>query len=192
MTTTSDAHFDGPGLGHKLKEEFKPKNLFPSLITGSVTSILTVIESVSYAVLIFSGALSENISAGLSVALIAAAATGIVISLMSSYPGTIAVPQNKIAPILAVMAAAIVAGMPEGSGADQAFLTVIATIVICSISTGILLTILGTFKLGGLIRFDTLPCYRRVFGRHWLALAARINQSYDRNTCHLRYFAVFL
>jgi len=158
-----------------LKEEFHPSRLFPSLIASSISSILTVIESVSYAVLIFSGVLASNISAGIAVALIAAGVTGLITSVTSSYPGAIAVPQNKIAPILALIAAAVVAGMPEGATPDQTFLTVIAAIVISSLVTGLFLAALGVFKLGGLIRFIPYPVIAGFLaGTGWLLLLGSI------------------
>ena len=75
------------------KQELQPSRLFPNLISGGVTSVLTVIESVSYAALIFSGAMASDISTGIAVTLTSAAVAGLVMSLTSSYPGTIAVDQ---------------------------------------------------------------------------------------------------
>ncbi|MEJ2097892.1 MAG: hypothetical protein P8Y38_12330, partial [Deltaproteobacteria bacterium] len=112
MTTRTEARPEGFQPVSWFKDEFKPRNLVPNLVSGSVTGILTIIESVSYAALIFSGTMSAHLSTGIAIALTSAAVAGVVMSTTSSYPGTIAVPQNKIAPILALIAASIVTTMP--------------------------------------------------------------------------------
>ncbi|MCG6892075.1 MAG: cyclic nucleotide-binding domain-containing protein [Desulfobacteraceae bacterium] len=157
------------------KQEFQPSRLFPNLISGGVTSVLTVIESVSYAALIFSGAMASDISTGIAVTLTSAAVAGLVMSLTSSYPGTIAVPQNKIAPILALIAASIVATMPEGATHEQVLMTVIAAILLSTLATGLFMTALGAFGLGGLIRFIPYPVVAGFLaGTGWLLLLGSI------------------
>ncbi|MBI9085005.1 MAG: SLC26A/SulP transporter family protein [Desulfobacterales bacterium] len=158
-----------------LKEEFQPTRLIPNLVSGAVTAVLTIIESVSYAALIFSGAMAAHISTGIAVTLTAAAVAGLVMSMTSSYPGTIAVPQNKIAPILALIAAAIAATMPEGASDQQTLLTVIAAVVVSSVAAGLFMTALGTFGLGGLIRFIPYPVIAGFLaGTGWLLLLGSI------------------
>lgn len=158
-----------------LKEECQIRHLVPTLITGLVTAILTIIESVSYAALIFSGVLATHISTGIGVALTAAAVAGLIMSITSSYPGTIAVPQNKIAPILALIAASVVATMPAGATDEQTLLTVVAAIVISSLVTGLFMAALGLFKLGELIRFIPYPVIAGFLaGTGWLLLLGSI------------------
>lgn len=175
MTDIADLQSGKDGFVSWLKEELQPRLLIPSLISGAVTAILTVIESVSYAALIFSGVLAVHITTGIGVALTAAAVAGLVMSITSSYPGTIAVPQNKIAPILALIAASVVATMPTGATDEQTLLTVIAVIVISSLVTGLFLAALGVFKLGGLIRFIPYPVIAGFLaGTGWLLLLGSI------------------
>ena len=153
----------------------QPRRLIASLISGIVTAILTIVESVSYAALIFSGVLAVHLSIGIGVALTTAAAAGLVMSITSSYPGTIALPQNKVAPILALIAASVVATMPAGATDEQTLLTVIAAIVISSLVTGLFMAALGIFKLGGLIRFIPYPVIAGFLaGTGWLLLLGSI------------------
>ncbi len=162
-------------LFSRLQDELRPRRLIPNLISGSVTGILTIVESVSYAALIFSGVLAVHISTGIGVALTTAAVAGLIMSMTSSYPGTIALPQNKVAPILALIAASVVATMPAGATDEQILLTVIAAIVISSLVTGLFMAALGIFKLGGLIRFIPYPVIAGFLaGTGWLLLLGSI------------------
>jgi SulP family sulfate permease len=157
------------------RQEFEPRRLVQNLVSGAVTSVLTVIESVSYAALIFSGAMAAHISTGIAVTLTAAAVTGLVMAVTSSYPGTIALPQNKIAPILALIAGVIVATMPEGATDQQTLMTLLAAIVLSSLAAGLFMTALGTFGLGGLIRFIPYPVVAGFLaGTGWLLLLGSI------------------
>lgn len=175
MTDTADSQPGKNGFSSWLKHELQPSVLFPSLVSGSVTSILTIIESVSYAALIFSGDLAVHLSTGIGVTLTTAAIAGIVMSITSSYPGTIAVPQNKIAPILALIAAAVVLAMPGGAADENVLITVIAAIIISSLLTGLFMAALGVFKLGGLIRFIPYPVIAGFLaGTGWLLLLGSI------------------
>lgn len=152
----SDANTSPPpegGLWRELRSELKPERLVPSLMAGSVTSILAVVEAVSYGALIFSGVLAAHVSYGVSVTLTAAAVAGLVTALMGSYKGAVAFPQNQIAPILALVAAGVAAAMPAGASPDQTLLTVMGAIIFTSLVTGVSLGALGVFKLGRLIRF---------------------------------------
>ncbi len=177
MTSTADSQprISKDVFVSRIQEELRPRRLIPNLISGFVTAILTIVESVSYAALIFSGVLAIHLSTGIGVALTTAAAAGLVMSLTSSYPGTIALPQNKVAPILALIAASVVATMPPGATDEQTLLTVVAAIVVSSMVTGLFMAALGIFKLGGLIRFIPYPVIAGFLaGTGWLLLLGSI------------------
>ena len=175
MDKDAKAQAAGIRIGSWFKNEITPSRLIPNLISGIVTAVLTVIESVSYAALIFSGAMAAHISTGIAVTLTSAAVAGLVMSLTSSYPGTIAVPQNKIAPILALIAGTVVATMPQGASAQQVLMTVVAAVIVSSLAAGIFMTALGAFGLGGLIRFIPYPVIAGFLaGTGWLLLLGSI------------------
>ncbi len=175
MEAYAETKAAGNHLTSWLKEELQPSRLVSSLVAGGVTAILTVIESVSYAALIFSGAMAAHISTGIAITLTSAAVAGIVMTIGSSYPGTIAVPQNKIAPILALVAASIIATMPDGATAEQMLMTVVAAVLVSSFAAGVFMTALGVFKLGGLIRFIPYPVIAGFLaGTGWLLLLGSI------------------
>jgi sulfate permease, SulP family len=150
------AKTEKPSFKELIRIELEPARLLPSLTAGIVVGILTVIISVSFAALIFSGEMSEYLSPGIAIALITAVIAGGIISIFSTYAGTIAIPQAKVAPILALISASIITGM-AGQPKEVIFLTVVAAIFTASVFNGVLLTLMGKFKLGALIRFIPYP-----------------------------------
>jgi SulP family sulfate permease len=150
------------------------KSLVPALVAGVMTGTVVAILSTSFAVLIFSGSLAQYAGVGVGITLFTAAVVGAVVAVMSSYPGTIAFPQDKIAPILALMASMIVAGS-QGMPAENVFLTVIAALAAATLLTGLFLTGLGVFKLGGLIRFIPYPVIGGFLaGTGWLLIRGSV------------------
>ena len=76
--------------GHRLA------GLVPDLAAGSVSALVTLSYSISYAALIFSGpTLEPFVPAGLHVALIAAAVVALVVALLSSAPFAIGGPDSN-------------------------------------------------------------------------------------------------
>jgi SulP family sulfate permease len=78
-----------------------------------------------------------------------------VVAWLSSNPGAIAVEQDAPGAMLGVIAVGIIAALP--GVASRQFATVTMMIVITSLLTGLLLIVLGFFKLGGLARFLPYP-----------------------------------
>src|SRR5262249_24942740 len=106
--------------------------------------------------LIFTGPLDNFVAQGIWIGLFTALVVGFIVSLTSSYAGAIAIPQDRVAPILALMAASIVARMPRAAPPQkcQAALTAIGVV---SIVTGLFLLLLGRLRLGNLIRYIPYP-----------------------------------
>jgi SulP family sulfate permease len=125
------------------------------VIAGLIVGVVTVLVSVSLAALIFTGALSEHLVTGIALSLLSAAVIGAVVAATSSYAGTIAIPQDRTAPILALLVGFIAARL-QPSGADPVA-TVTAAIALSSLVTGAVLLVLGWFRLGDLIRFIRHP-----------------------------------
>lgn len=123
------------------------------LASGLLVGGLTIFVSVSLAALIFTGALAGHLERGVEMALISATLVGLIVSIAGSGAFTIAIPQDRTAPILAMMAASIVAAAPAGTNADQLFLGVLAAIVGTTLIVGIVLLSLGLGRAGDLMRF---------------------------------------
>jgi SulP family sulfate permease len=131
--------------------------LLPSVSVGIVSGILVIILQISFAALIFSGELTDQLSYGVGIVLFGASVIGAVAAMTSSYPGTVACLQGSPAVVLALMAGAVVAGMPASATPETKYFTVIAALGMVSFFSGILFWGLGRFKLGSLIRFVPYP-----------------------------------
>src|SRR5215469_2377295 len=121
-----------------------------------VTAAFTVIACSSFAALIFTGPLDKFVGQGIWIGLFTALVVGTIVALASSCPGVIAIPQDRVAPILALMAVSMVARMGTASAQEKA-LAVMAAIAVVSLITGSFLFVLGRLKLGNLIRYIPYP-----------------------------------
>jgi SulP family sulfate permease len=115
-----------------------------------------VIAAASFASLIFSGPLNGFVPIGIRMALTAAVVVGMLVSLTSSCPAVIAIPQDRIVPILALLAGAIAAQMPTASTEEKG-LAVISAVIMVTLITGLVLFGLGRLNLGNLIRYIPYP-----------------------------------
>ncbi|EME70238.1 Sulfate permease [Paramagnetospirillum caucaseum] len=146
-----------------------------ALVAGAVTGLVVVILSLSFAVLIFSGELAGHVGTAIGMALFTAVVVGALVALFGSYAGTIAFPQDKIAPILALMASMIVAETPPGTDPERLFATVATALMLATALTGLLLFALGHFRLGGFIRFIPYPVIGGFLaGTGWLLVKGAI------------------
>ena len=123
---------------------------------GVVVAVFTVIASASFAALIFSGPLNGFVATGIRMALTTAVLVGSIVAFRSSCRGAIAIPQDRVVPILAILAGSVVARMPAASAAEKG-MAVISAIVLVTLITGLFLYGLGRLRLGNLIRYIPYP-----------------------------------
>ena len=141
----------------QLAGEFQSKHLFPNIVAGLISGILTVIIEISLAALIFSGDLSRFVSNGIGITLFSSFVIGIVVALTSSLRGSVGIGQDIPAAILAPVAAGIAASLAPAATPEATYITVVAVIAVTSLVTGIGFLLMGIFRLGGLIRFIPYP-----------------------------------
>jgi sulfate permease, SulP family len=139
-----------------LQNEIKPDILFPSITAGLVASIITISLEISLAALIFSGDLGQFLAGGIGLMLFGAFAMGIVISLTTSLPGIIGVPQDTPAVIMGLVAAGISLSM-RGETPKAIYATVVAAISLTSVLTAVFFLFLGWFKASGFVRYIPYP-----------------------------------
>lgn len=142
-------------LGTQILQELQPSRLIPTLTAGAITGVLLVIYAISMAALIFKGPLADFIAIGIGLALFTAIGISIIVALTNAMPGIVIMPQDSPAIILAMMASAIATQLPEASPALLP--TVIMMMAVTTGVVGIVYFVLGTFKLGNLIRFIPYP-----------------------------------
>ena len=153
------------------------RNLTQAALTGSaglVVAVFTIVASASYAALIFHGPLEPYMPNGIWMGLVTAVIVGLLVAVTSSCQGAIAIPQDRIAPILALLSTSLMAGMAT-SPPDQVFLVVIAAVTLVTLITGLFLYGLGWLKLGNLIRYIPYPVIGGFLaGSGWLLVSGAL------------------
>lgn len=140
----------------RLQVGLQPQVWLSSLAAGLVTGIIGVIRAISYASLIFSGALAMHLPQGLGMTVVSTGLTILVVALTSTLPGIIATPLAAPTTILAIMAAAIAAELADAPSADV-LATVMVAIALSALLTGAMLLGLGLLRQGERIRFVPYP-----------------------------------
>lgn len=138
-------------------EEFQSKKLIPSLTAGLIIGVTDVSVEISLAALIFSGALAPFVAHGIGFILFGAFTILLVGALTSSIPGTITIPQDTPAAILALIAAGVVSNMSTSATLDETFTTAVTAIILTSLLAGLIFLLFGRFKLSGFARFIPYP-----------------------------------
>lgn len=141
----------------ELAAELRPDRLLLALTGGLVVGVVVVIVAISFGALIYSGELADFTSRGIGFGLLSAAVLGALVALGSSFRGMVATPQDSPAAIMALIAASIAAALPADAPREEVFATVVAAVSLTSVLTGVFFFALGSFKLGGLVRFIPYP-----------------------------------
>lgn len=133
--------------------------IIQDLAAGSVSALVTLSYSVSYAALVFSGpTLEPFLPAGLQVALLAAALVAFVVALCSSVPFAIGGPDSNATAVLAIMAASLTGLLAaRGFAGQQVAGTVLLMLAASAVLTGLLVFLLGVLRWGRLVRLLPYP-----------------------------------
>jgi SulP family sulfate permease len=134
-----------------------PSRLGAALATGLVVGLMTVINALAFAGLIFHDATPSALLPGISAVLLGAGAAAAVTALTSGQGGVIAAPLGSTAVgyILIANLPAHLPGFP-----DDPVLRAHMAVVLCGTATllaGIVFVLLGAFRLGSLARFLPYP-----------------------------------
>ncbi|MGB3311493.1 MAG: SulP family inorganic anion transporter [Nodosilinea sp.] len=163
----------------RLQAGLQPQVLLSSMAAGLVTGIIGVIRAISYASLIFSGALAVHLPTGLGLTVVSTGITILVVALTSTLPGIIATPLAAPTTILAIMAAAIASELSAAPSADV-LATVMVAIALSALLTGALLLGLGLLRQGERIRFVPYPVIGGFMaGTGWLLTKGFVQVSTD-------------
>ncbi len=148
------------------------------LSAGLVIGVTEVIFAISLGALIFAGQTSY-VANGIGLILLGGIAPLLLMGLFSSYKGSLSMPQDAPAAILAVMATGILQSLSSAAPREK-FITVVAVIVITSVLTGLLFILMGQFKLGSLVRFLPYPVIGGFLaGTGWLLVTGGIGVMSD-------------
>ncbi len=136
---------------------------------AAVIALSAVVSGIGVAALIFTGPLQPFLFVGIGVVLFGAAVMLVIVSLTSSYPGTIALPQEVPAVILGLLATAIFTALTTTMDAAAALPFVLIAITLATVMTGATYWVLGQLRMGELVRFIPYPMIGGVLaGLGWL------------------------
>ncbi len=135
---------------------FSCARFFPLFISGVVIGVLDIFIEISFAALIFAGPLAAYVSNGIGLILTSTVIIAVVLALWSSFPATIALPQDIPVAIFALVSSGILAHMLT-AGPEASFATVLMAMVVTTVATGITFFLIGRFRLSELARFVPYP-----------------------------------
>lgn len=129
---------------------------FRLLIAALIMAPLSVVGTISFSVIVFSGPLAPFLSQGIAMGLVGGMVLGIAGAVGSSFRGSICQPQDVTAVILSLSAGAIAARL--GTSEPETLLaTVIMLLAISAALVGAAFLLLGALRLGSLGRFIPYP-----------------------------------
>ena len=156
------------------------------LSAGVVLGLVEVILAVAFATLVFGGYLVRFWPNAIGLCLLGAAITMGILAWRAGKRGVIGSVQDAAAAVLALISYKIsvatfaslvpdVRGTPVRGTPQDAFLTTVAAILVVTTLCGITFLVLGTFKLGNVVRFIPYPVVGGFLaGTGWLLLKGGI------------------
>jgi MFS superfamily sulfate permease-like transporter len=147
-----------------------------------VIGLVEVILAVAFATLVYGGYLVRFLAEGIGLFLLGGAITLAVLAWRAGRRGVVGSLQDAAVAVLALIAARVcletfadpanrAPGMAPTTGPRDAFLVVVAATVIVTVLCGLTFFVLGSFRLGNLVRFVPYPVIGGFLaGTGWLLL----------------------
>jgi SulP family sulfate permease len=141
----------------------RPRNIdVPTLgrdaLAGVISAVVQIAYCISFAALIFQGALAAGFSLGLAAMIMGTAVTGVVIALTSTLSPANGGPDSPAVAVMSVLAGTVSASLAASGGSEKAIITnVLVALSVSTFFTGVLLYGIGALKLGQWLRFVPYP-----------------------------------
>ena len=129
----------------------------PSIISGLINGIILIVIAMALSALIFTGSLSEYLSQGIGILLFGILIYTIFSIFTASFPININTPQDIPVAIIALIATTVMATSGKDWSPELTFQFIFVTIALTSVMVGVFFFILGSLKLGKLVRFIPYP-----------------------------------
>jgi len=139
-----------------MTRKFDFRQLLPVASNGFVAGAIVLPLVISMALLIFQGELAPFAATGIGMVLFGGLIMQCVVALTSSMPGVIGAPQDSPAAVLGLTGLAIIAHMGDAP-AEAKFITVVVTVILTSVVSGLFFVFVGGFKLSRFVRFIPYP-----------------------------------
>lgn len=135
---------------------------------GLVIGLMLVAFMVSFASLLFAGEQARFLGVGIGLILVGATVHNLISARWSTIPGAIILPQDASTAVVATGLVALLPAVESG----QRVGTIFVYTAVCTVVAGIVMLVLGGFRLGGLVRFIPLPVIGGFLGgTGWLLVA---------------------
>ncbi|MGZ5296872.1 MAG: SulP family inorganic anion transporter [Actinomycetota bacterium] len=145
-----------------------------SVTVGLVIGVVEGVLAISFAALVYGGYLAQFLSDGIGLFLVAAALTLAILAWRAGLRGVVGSVPDAVVAVLAVVATTT--ALDAFGSTNRAFITVIGATMVVTLLTGITFLVIGTFKLGNLIRFVPYPVVGGFLaGAGWLLLKGGIS-----------------
>ncbi|TCK36335.1 SulP family sulfate permease [Paraburkholderia sp. BL8N3] len=128
------------------------------LSAGTISTLVMLCYAMSLGTMIFSADLARYAEFGVPTALVSCVVTALVISLTSSMRMNIGGPDSNATAFLVGVAAGVASSVRANGGSPAAILlTVLISIALCSIVTGVILFLIGSSKRSRSLQFLPYP-----------------------------------
>jgi len=147
--------------------------LLPVLAAGAIIGAIEAVLAISLAALVFAGYLEYFLPDGIGLYLGAAVLTLAILAWRAGTLGVIGGLHEAVAAVLTIVAATT--AVNTVGSVSRAFLTVVAASLVVTVLCGVIFLVLGTFRLGNLVRFVPYPVVGGFLaGTGWLLLKGGI------------------
>ncbi len=145
-------------------------------MAGAVCGFIAIVLSISFGSLLLPAGMHESLHVAIAMALFSTAVAAAVSALLSPIRGAVSIMEEIPLVAIAGAVAPIVAGMQGHAAPAAVVATVVAATALATGATGLLLLLLGFFRLGGLVRFVPYPVIGGFLaGTGWVILQGGVN-----------------
>jgi SulP family sulfate permease len=134
-----------------------PAGAAANILAGLVCGFVAVVASLGYGSLIFAAGLPEYLPVAAGIALFSTTVTAAVAALTSSARAVAANVQEVPAVALSGILATVAGAVAVGSTDNARLATVVVTIALATFATGAVALLLGSLRLGSIVRFIPYP-----------------------------------
>jgi SulP family sulfate permease len=151
-----------------VSEERRSQRWLAKLAAGLIIGAVEVVLAVAFAALVFAGAAPAHLGDGIGLYLVAAALTLGFLAWRAGVRGVVGSVQDAATAVLSILAlstafkASQIVLLCQNASVGtcevpDVFLTVVAATLVVTVSCGAIFLVLGTFRLGNLVRFIPYP-----------------------------------
>jgi SulP family sulfate permease len=150
-------------------------SLLRNAIAGVICAIVSLVFSLSYATLIFSGPLVPWLAYGMAATFITAAVGGFVMASRSSLPFALASPDASTSAMTAALVGALAARLAAEGGGDRLLAPTLILLPLTAALAGLALCGLGIARAGRAVRFVPYPVIGGFLGASgWLIASGAV------------------